>query len=343
MATTQISDIYNQDLLAAYQAEDSVVKSAIYQSGILASNPIINELAGGHSNIINIPFWKPLDTSLEPNYSTDDPADVAVPQKVITAEQTARVAYLNEGFSSADLTTEITSQEPLKFVAASLDKYWIDQAQKRVVATATGLYNDNVAANSGDMVVDVSLTTGTVTDANKFSAGAFIDADATFGDSLDETGAIIVHRKVYTAMQKSQLIEFVADPETKFQIPFYMGKRVVVDNGVPVIGTGQYAQYISIIFGAGAIGYGMQLPKNSTAFQRVEAQGNGGGIETLWTRRNMIIHPFGYKFTSTTITGNTTEANGAKSASWADLALATNWTRQVARQNVPLAFLVTNA
>lgn len=340
MAATRISDVITQPVLASYQVEDPVVKSAIYESGILESNGIITELASGASNLINIPFWKPLDSTVEPNYSNDNPADIAVPQKIASAEQTARIAYVNEGFSAATLVKELTQQDPTQAVASRLDAFWTQHVQRRLVATATGLMNANVAQNAGDMVVDISNAVPSA--ATMFSLSAFIDADATFGDSLDETGAIIVHRKIYSAMQKAQQIEFVTDADTNISIPFYAGKRVIVDNGVPVIGTGAAAKYVSILFGQGAVGYGMAQPSNSTTMAYVDEQANGGGVETIWTRRNIILHPAGYKFKSTVITGNGSETP-AMSASWADLANATNWERVFNRQNVPLAFLVTNA
>lgn len=341
MAATRLSDVITQPILASYQAEDPIYKTAIFESGVLETNSIINQLAAGASNLINIPFWKPIDSSVEPNYSNDNPADIAVPRSITSAEQTARIAYLNEGFSAAMLVKELSNQDPTAEVAKRLNRFWRENVQRRLVATLTGLFNDNVAGNSGDMVVDISNTT-TVTDANKFNLGAFIDADATFGDALTETGAIMVHRKVYSLMQKAKEIEFIPSPDTNVNVPYYAGKRVIVDNSVPVIGTGATAQYVSIIFGEGAIGYGMNQPTNGTTIAYVDEQANGGGVETIWTRRNIILHPAGYKFTSTTITGNGTETPKV-SASWSDLALATNWERVFDRKNVPIAFLVTNA
>lgn len=342
MAITTIGDVYNQAALSSYMIQDPVEKTAFFESGVLATNGIITELANSPSNEIVIPFWNPIDASIEPNYSNDVYTDIAVPRAVNTGTQRARIAYLNEGFSSADLVAELTKQDPLKYVAGRLENYWRREAQRRVIATAVGVYNDNVADNAGDMVVNVSVTTGTPAAANQFSAGAFIDAEATMGDNLDGLGAVAMHRAVYSHLQKQNLIDFIPDSDGKTQIATYLGRRVIVDNGMPVFGTGDAKQYLVIIFGAGAIGYGDGEPKNALAYEREESRANGGGVETLWTRKNMILHPFGYKFLSTTITGNGTETN-PMSASWADLALATNWERVVPRAAVPLAFLVVNA
>ncbi|HAE0160912.1 TPA_asm: hypothetical protein G2696_23555 [Salmonella enterica subsp. enterica serovar Enteritidis] len=345
MAITTIGNIVtgNIPVLASYMTEDPVEKTAFFDSGILTPTPYAAEIANGPSNIANLPFWKAIDTSIEPNYSNDVYQDMATPRAIQTGEMMARVAYLNEGFGQADLTVELTSQNPLQSVASRLDNFWQRQAQRRLIATALGLYNDNVAATDAyheqnDMVVDVSATSG-------FDAGAFIDATQTMGDALmgngsEVLGAIAMHSFVYAQARKAQLIDFIRDAENNTMFATYQGYRVIVDDSMTVVGRGAQRKFISIIFGRGAIGYGEGSPETPLAYEREESRGNGGGVETLWTRKTWLLHPFGYSFTSAVITGNGTETI-ARSASWQDLANATNWNRVVDRKHVPIAFLVT--
>lgn len=345
MAITTIGNIVtgNIPVLASYMTEDPVEKTAFFDSGILTPTPYAAEIANGPSNIANLPFWKAIDTSIEPNYSNDVYQDIATPRAIQTGEMMARVAYLNEGFGQADLTVELTSQNPLQSVASRLDNFWQRQAQRRLIATALGLYNDNVAATDAyheqnDMVVDVSATMG-------FDAGAFIDATQTMGDALmgnggEVLGAIAMHSFVYAQVRKAQLIDFIRDAENNTMVATHQGYRIIVDDSMTVVGQGAQRKFISIIFGRGAIGYGEGSPETPLAYEREESRGNGGGIETLWTRKTWLLHPFGYSFTSAVITGNGTETI-ARSASWRDLANATNWNRVVDRKHVPIAFLVT--
>ncbi|OMM48320.1 hypothetical protein BCA78_23260, partial [Salmonella enterica subsp. enterica serovar Enteritidis] len=146
MAITTIGNIVtgNIPVLASYMTEDPVEKTAFFDSGILTPTPYAAEIANGPSNIANLPFWKAIDTSIEPNYSNDVYQDIATPRAIQTGDMMARVAYLNEGFGQADLTVELTSQNPLQSVASRLDNFWQRQAQRRLIATALGLYNDNV-------------------------------------------------------------------------------------------------------------------------------------------------------------------------------------------------------
>lgn len=345
MAITTIGDIVtgNIPVLSSYMTEDPVEKTAFFESGILTPTPYAAEIANGPSNLANLPFWKAIDTSIEPNYSNDVYQDIATPRNVQTGEMMARVAYLNEGFGQADLTVELTSENPLQSVANRLDNFWQRQAQRRLIATALGLYNDNVAATDAyhtqnDMVIDVSATSG-------FDAGAFIDATQTMGDALmgstgEVLGAIAMHSFVYGQARKANLIDFIRDSENNTMFATYQGYRVVVDDSMTVVGTGADRKFISIIFGNGAIGYGEGTPTNPLEYEREASRGNGGGVETLWTRKTWLLHPLGYSFTSAVITGNGSETV-PRSASWQDLANATNWNRVVERKHVPIAFLVT--
>lgn len=345
MAITTIGDIVtgNERVILSYMTEDPVEKTAFFDSGILTPTPYAAQIANGPSNKAVLPYWKAIDTSIEPNYSNDVHQDIATPRNVQTGEMDVRVAYLNEGFGQADLTVELTSQNPLQSVANRLDNFWMRQAQRRLIATSLGLYNDNVAATDAyhtqnDMVIDVSATLG-------FDAGAFIDATQTMGDALmgatgEVLGAIAVHSFVYAQMRKQQLIDFIRDADNNTMIATYQGYRIVVDDSMTVVGTGSSRKFISIIFGNGAIGYGEGTPTNPLEYEREASRGNGGGVETLWTRKTWLLHPLGYSFTSAVITGNGTETV-PRSASWQDLANADNWNRVVERKHVPIAFLVT--
>ena len=345
MAITTIGDIVtgNVPVLLSYMTEEPVEKTAFFESGILTPTPYASAIANGPSNLANLPYWKSIDASIEPNYSNDIYQDIATPRAINTGEMMARVAYLNEGFGQADLTVELTSQSPLRSVAARLDNFWQRQAQRRLLATALGIYNDNRSATDAfheqdDMVIDVSATLG-------FDAGAFIDATQTMGDALagpggDVLGTIAMHSFVYAQARKQQLIEYVQNAENNTQFAVYQGYRVVVDDSMTVVGTGADRKFISIIFGQGAIGYGQGSPTVPLEYDRVPERGNGGGVEVLWTRKTWLMHPLGYSFTSAVITGNGSETV-ARSASWKDLANASNWNRVMERKHIPVAFLVT--
>lgn len=332
---TILSDVVFRDELRDYINVTTVEQTAFFQSGILVQNNDMSTLLASPSNTFTIPWWVDLDASVESNYSNDVYTDIATPLAVHTTSMQARAAYLNEGWNCMNLVKNITKQDPLEFVAGRLTSYWQRVAQRRTIATAVGMYNDNVAGNNGDMVIDAG---GTI------SAAAIIRAKATMGDyGGDSLGVIAMHSAVHTELSILNLIDFTPIGD---QVPLagrYQGMRVVIDDGMPVIGTGTSARYLSIIFRPGAIGYAEQQPggEDGLEYVREPERGNGRGSETLWTRRNFVVHPLGYSFTSATITGTPGTTRPA-SANWADLALATNWTRVVDRKQVPVAFVLSS-
>lgn len=331
---TILSDVVFRDELRDYMRVNTAERTAFFESGILTNNSDMSTLLASPSNTFTIPWWVDLDASIEPNYSNDVYTDIAVPLSVTSASMQARAAYLNEGWNAMNLVKNITNQDPLEFVASRLTSYWQRQAQRRAIATTIGIYNDNVASNGGDMVIDAG---GTI------NAAAIIRAKATMGDYSGQLGGLSViamHSAVQTELQILNLIDFTPLADQIPEFGRFQGMRVVVDDSMPVIGTGADAKYLSVIFGPGALGYAEEQADNDIRYTEEEERGNGGGAETLWTRRNFVIHPLGYSFLSTTITGTPTTTRPV-SANWADLALATNWDRKFDRKQVPLAFVTS--
>lgn len=343
---TILSDVVFRDELRDYMQVNTAERTAFFQSGILTNNSDMSTLLASPSNTFTIPWWVDLDASIEPNYSNDVYTDIAVPLSVTSASMQARAAYLNEGWNAMNLVKNITNQDPLEFVASRLTSYWQRQAQRRAIATTIGIYNDNVAGNGGDMVVDAG---GTI------SAAAIIRAKATMGDYTGQLGGLSViamHSAVHTELQILNLIDFTPLADQIPEFGRFQGMRVVVDDSMPVLPAvaadpdaeppveASPARYLSVIFGPGALGYAEEQDEDDMAYEREEARGNGGGAETLWTRRNFVLHPLGYSFNSSTITG-TPGTTRPVSANWADLALASNWERKFDRKQVPLAFVTS--
>jgi hypothetical protein len=333
---TILSDVVFRDELRDYITVNTVERTAFFQSGILTTNSDMTTLLASPSNTFTIPWWVDLDASIESNYSNDVYTDIAVPLSVTSASMQARAAYLNEGWNCMNLVKNITKQDPLEFVAGRLISYWQRVAQRRTIATAVGIYNDNIASNGGDMVVDAG---GIINPA------AVIRAKGTMGDYSGQLGGLSViamHSSVHTELSIQNQIDFAPVADQAPEFGRFQGMPVVLDDGLPVIGTGPTAKYLSIIFGPGAIGYAEEQPEglDGLEYERAPDRGNGGGTETLWTRRNFVVHPLGFSFTSTTVTGTPTTTRPI-SANWADLALATNWERKFARKQVPMAFITS--
>lgn len=336
-----LGDIFIPQIYADIQPNDSPEKTAYAESGVVVSNDLLGAAAKSGTKTVEVPLWNDLDSTAEPNYS-DDTDTLATPGKVTSTSLMARNAYLNKAYSTADLAVEIGNStpgqgDPMTRIKNRFATYWMRQFQYRLIAICRGILAANVASNSGDMVSNIALeTTVGVTAANKISADAIIDANFTLGDRFDSLAAIAMHSVPYKTLVKGELIEFLQDSKGALTIPTYLGKRVIVDDGLPVVaGTTSGFKYVSVLFGQAAIGWGEGTPKVPVELFRRPNAGSGGGLEDLWERKTWLIHPAGWNWTENTV-------SAAESATLADLRLAANWTRILARKSVPMAFLQTN-
>jgi hypothetical protein len=337
MANVMLSDVIIPQVYMSYDTVDSPELLALNTSGVIYSNPALTDALANGGTVFNVPFWNDVDTSQEPNYSTDNVADVAVPQKITAGDWQARKAELNNAWATADLVAELAGSDPMLRIRARTDFYWQIQKKKRLIATLNGVRLANAANNGGDMIYDVSTQDGnSANTANLFSRQAFVNAMFTLGDHFNDFTAIAVHSTVLANMISAQLIQYIQPANVPIQLPYYDNKLVIVDDDMPVIaGSISGYRYVSYLFGRQAVGMAEALPKIPVEVYRRPDQANGGGIEQLWERKNWLIQPRGFSFTSSVI-------SAGQSANLSDLQAVANWTRQVPRKNVPFAFLITN-
>lgn len=336
MATTRLSDVqFDPDVYASYVQEDHPDMNAYVSSGVAVTNAQLAARAAGEGDITSIPYWKDLAYDSE-NISSDDPAVSATPDKIGTGKMVARNAHINNAWQTANLVSEVLgTEDPMMQIQSRTSKYWENRFEARVQAMTTGIFLEN-EAGTGDMIHDISIQDGNnATAANKFSFEAFVDARATMGESASKLALLAVHPVVYTQMVKNQEIDFIQDAATGVMVPTYNGFRVVEDKKMPVIaGTTSGFRYVSVLYKQGVFGYGTAAAKRPVAVEYDELAGNGAGIETLVERKQWLIHPEGYAWQEASVAGD--------SPTVAECALAANWARQFERENVGIAFLVTN-
>ena len=324
-------------MFAQAAQESQVELNRFITSGVAIVDPIINSMAAVGGNIGELPFYKPLGTE-EPNYSNDNPSASSTPALITSGKMIYRLASQNKSWSIMDLSVELGLADPVAAISNRIGQYWATNNERRIIQSCRGVIADNIANDSSDMIYDISVAAnGTVASANLVSADSIIDTVQTMGDHGELLSAIAVHSVVYRKMQKDKLIEYINEPNSSVDIPTYQGKRVIVDDslvGVTYGTTTPNIYYDTILFGAGQFRLGEAMPLNPSELWRDPNAGNGGGEQRLFSRRSDIIHPVGFQFTSGSVAG--------KSATQAELAVATNWNRVYDRKNVALAALRSN-
>ena len=197
MATVRLSDAVIPQVYQSYTAVNSPEVSEIFQSGLIARNALFDGIARAGGITGTIPFWLDLDASIEENQSNDDPADVAIPNKLGSATMTYRKCFVNQAYSAMDLVAELSGSDPMQRIRDRFGTYWQRRDQRRLVATLSGIYADNVANDNGDMVVNIGGATG---GAANFNAESAFDAEFTMGDAAGSYVGIIAHSAIVARM-----------------------------------------------------------------------------------------------------------------------------------------------
>ncbi len=341
MATVRLIDVFHPEIYGTFGSQDSPELLALIESGVLRSNdPVLTQLAGESSDRITVPYWNDLDASAEPNASTDNPDDVAVPQKISFSDWQARKAHVNNAWSAMDLARELTTPDPMAAMKARTNRYWTKQKQRRMLAVAIGVMRSSIANYSSDMVIDLTLN-GTAADSavTRVGSDAIVDAAFQMGDRYDTLQAIMTHSAVLKTMVKLNLIEQTPIGDGTIKVPTFLGKRVIVDDSSPVEVIGGNRVYTSVLFAPGAIAFAEGAPLVPAEVDRDMLRGNGGGMETFVERKTWLMHPMGHSWVETSAV-NTANALVGGQPMEANLMNAARWERAVpSRKLLPLGFV----
>ena len=341
MTVTRISDVVVPEEFTAYIVQNSMAANALVQSGVMVPNGVINSQLNAGADSFSVPNWFDLGDD-EADVVSDDPDVESTPRKLSTGKQVVRKSFLYNSWSAMNLASELAGSDAIARIQSRAADYWSRHTQKRLIASLRGILADNEANKAGDMILDISgAKNADVTDATRFSAASLIDATATLGDALGQITAVAMHSDTYRRALKSDLIQTVTSSNgTPFKT--YRGLAVVVDDGLPYTaaagagGTDAAAKYITVLFGAGAVGYGLTAPTIAagTEIENKPGAGNGGGQQILHSRVNLAVHPAGFTWKDGTLAG--------ASPSLAELAAAAHWGRVFERKAIRLAFLRHN-
>lgn len=349
MAEVRVADVVVPEIFAPYVQTLTEQKTALVDSGVVMRDPALDGFLAGGGTTFNAPSWRDIDDDsnvLADRVSSDDPAQIATPNKIQTNQEVAVRLSRNQSWKTMDLTAALAGDDPSDAIAQRVASYWRRRLQAVFIATWQGVFNDNAQvtpnddpragitnnAAQDDLTVDISgAFTAGVTD---FSAEAFIDAIQTAGDSQSDFVVVFMHSVVYSKAQKNNLIDFVPDSTNAAaaDIPTFLGRRVVVDDSMP----NSAGTFETWIFGSMATRWGVTTPKVPAEVERVPDQGNGGGGEELYSRITWAMHPVGHRFLS----GSVANADGGPTN--AELALAANWARTYPeRKQIKAARLIT--
>jgi len=335
MAITALTDVVVPEIVLPEIALRINEKSAFMNSGAIVDDAVATMFASGNAgSLVNLPKYAHIPDA-EPNISADT-SSTATPQKMSQKSIFAIKHIRNQGWSSADLVSALSQPDPFLAVSNQIGDYWSKVYDLTCVNSVRGLWADNVLTDGGDMVFDISNdVAGTPSAGELISAEAIIGAMATLGDNMDDVKIIIMHSVTYANLYRQNMVEFIPNSQGVEPMPYYLGKRLVVSDYMPAITGTNRLSYLTALVSDGAFRYGKGAPNMPLEIFRDPAQGNGEGVETLWSRDHAIITPTNYSWSANAVISGV-------SPDYAEMQEADNWARTVDRKDVKIAFLISN-
>lgn len=335
MAKTALADIIIPTEFEKYAIERTAQLSELVQSGIIDHAPEFDALAAGGGREVHMPFWKDLSAARQ---ILSDGAPLTV-NKITSDQDIARIHNDAQTWGVNHLAKVVSGDDPMQVIVDLVAGYWARTDQAFLLSCLKGIFAS--ATMAGNKLAIAAEATGGVSSTTQLNGATFVDATVKLGDRGDRLTAVAMHSATEAALRKQDLIDFIPDSEGKEQIKTFQGRRVIVDDGLPVrAGTTSGLVYTSYLFGAGAFG------KGAAALDSTPLQGGIGteGVEIarqaldsdtmLINRRRYILHPRGVKFTSAAVAGD--------SPTNAELENGANWTRVFENKNVRIVAIDHN-
>jgi len=173
-----------------------------------------------------------------------------------------------------------------------------------------------------------------VTDSTRLTGVTFLDSLQKLGDAKNLLGAVAMHSATETALAKRDLIDYVPESKSQAQIPVFMGRRVIVDDTLPVragTGVGTPNVYRTYIFAEGALAHGEQdlsgvpVVGGFGSYGAELSRDSNAHESFVHFRRLFLMHPRGVKWKGTAAGEFPTNT---------ELETGTNWERVFEAKNV---------
>lgn len=314
---TRLADVIQPEVFTGYVIKRTMELSALLQSGIVSNDTEMDTLASGPHTLVHMPHF--VDLSGESDIMEDD--GFIKPDKIGTSKDVARKQARTKAWGANGLSALLSGADPMNAIGDLVATWWSRDTQRTLLAELAGVFaSDSMTAK----VLNISGLTG---DAATINASTFVDANQLMGDAKDLLTAVAMHSAVEAYLAKQQLIEYEETKDKAQRIPYFMGKRVIVDDGLPFDTTAKVAT--AYLFGTGAFSLGNGTHPRITRTELVREGMSSSGEDYLVNRRVFILHPRGVKWTEEDVEG-IFPTN-------AELADAENWKRVVEEKALPMS------
>lgn len=239
------------------------------------------------------------------------------------------VAGRAKAWTEKDFSYDITGGvDFMENVAQQVSEYWTEQDQKTIIAILDGIYamTDDAGLEFVDKhthnVTAVTNSEGTLGHMDATTLNSAIQKAS--GDHKGKFSLALMHSTVATNLENMKVLTYMKyndanGIERELSIATLNGRMVIIDDDMPIIkqgtGTGAVNQYVSYVFGQGALEYtncGAKVP-----FEMARDPYTNGGQDTLISRQRKCWSPYGISFLQTHMdTLSPTNGELADGANW---------------------------
>lgn len=329
---------FDEEVFGDMMQEADFWSNPIMASGIVRQDESIMKLIGSEGNVATIPMYKPLNIHDENMGAlNNDGLTDNVPQEVSGNKQTCMLIQRMKAFKAKDFTQELTGANPLTDIKNKIQGYYTQVWENEMMNIANAVLGLDALE---DHVLDLSVTSGTASEANMIGATTLIDAEQmALGDMAGGLGLMVLHSKIYAAYKKLGLVEY-----DKFTVGNVLQKEVVlphIGGKIPLV-TDYYTVDASVegfpvfktfLFGEGAfLSTDKKNYKNqyTTKYDPEKA----AGTEMFYTKQGKVLHPNGISLAVDNI--------AKESPTFAELGAKENYALKFNHKNVKMGVIKTN-
>lgn len=330
---------FDEEVFTDMMHEADYWSNPILASGVVRQDASIMNAIGSEGNVATLPIYTPInlyDDGME--VLNNDGNTNNTPVTISGNKQTCMLIQRMKAFKAQDFTKELTGADPMTHIKSKIGGYYTQVWERELMNIAQAALAVDALS---DHLTDLSITTGTIADANKISPTTIIDAEqAALGDMAGGMGLIVMHSKIYAAFRKMGLVEFdkyVAGSgaiKQDIQLPTINGKHVLVTDYYTVdTAVSGFPVYNTFLFGEGAFLSADKKNYKNQYTTDYDPETNAG-IDMFYTKQGKVLHPNGLSLAVDNIV--------AESPTFAELGNTANYSLKFNHKNVKMGLIKTN-
>lgn len=330
--------VFDEEVFADMMQEQDFWRNEIAASGIIQQDSTIMDLIGTKGNVATIPIYKPLNVfdqdmaALNNDGETDNS-----PVEITGDKQTCMLIQRMKAFKAKDFTKELTGADPLSLIKNKISGYYTQVWEIELMNIANAVLG---VSGLSDHITDLSVTTGTIGDANIINETTMIDAEQTaLGDMAGGLGLAIMHSKVFARYKKLGLVEYGKYTvgniiRQDIELPTINGKIPIVTDHYTVDTTvAGFPVFKTYLFGEGAF-LSAEKKNYENQYTTDYDPETSAGIDKFYTKQGKVLHPNGLSLAVDNI--------AKESPTQTELGKSANWSLKFNHKNVKMGLIKTN-